>query len=194
MSKSKKIREILSAKELLRVASVHIRISKSIRFLFVIVISMVFLLAFIYVLMVFDREAPMPIRIYLLIGIAGLYGLSVAVLMRSTNRGNPLIITERGIVIIPAIVEVWEDLEKYGWETFTGTQRVSLTSKGEGTCLYIINKGNFQRNIESWTGHTSLSQYGIFFRPEQIIEAEKILRRFGLTEISSLKFNKDGRN
>jgi hypothetical protein len=88
----------------------------------------------------------------------------------------------------PWIAELWEDIEQYGWESFRGASRVALSKKGEGTCLYIRNKGLWQRNIESWFAHSALSQYGIFFNKEQVETAEAI---FKAQEISKIELNEE---
>ena len=116
--------------------------------------------------------------------ISMLFGLILAVIYRfSKGRGNPLIFTERGIVIDPLLVETWEDIETFRWEKFQGLTRISFSSKGEGMCLQIVNKGVIQRNIETWTGHTMMAQYGIFFTKEQMKETEIIFQKYGISRI-----------
>jgi hypothetical protein len=114
--------------------------------------------------------------------------LSTALLLAAFSaEGIPLIFTEKGIYLSPRVAELWEDIEEYGWETFRGMRRTSLSRQGEGTTLYIINKG-FQHNIEPYFNHSVLSQYGIFFTPEQIQEAEKIFSQYGIRRIKNMAY------
>ena len=95
--------------------------------------------------------------------------------------GNPLIITERGIVASPVVAELWEDIENYIWEEFKGLTKIpgpTVLSMCEGVCLRINNKGIFQRNFEH--GHTIFGTYLIFFSPEQVTAAENIFNQHGI--------------
>ncbi len=71
-------------------------------------------------------------------------------------------------------------MESYGWEEFKGLSKISFNPKEEGKSLYVINKGTFQRNLETWTGHTMLAQYGIYFNAEEIKKIEGIFNKHGL--------------
>ncbi len=175
-AKKKKIREVLSAKELLRVASVEKKLPESLKYIIFILITLVYL----YALNINQGEDTFMIWIVI---VSMLYLLMLVVIIRFTKgRGASLVITEKGVVINPMLAELWEDINKYGWETFKGTTKTSFFSKREGTSLLILNKGTFQRNTETWTGHTMLGQYGIIFTPEQIEKADRIFKEYGVNK------------
>lgn len=176
ISKTNKINNILSAKELLRVTSVEKKIPEFLKYIFIILITAVYL----YTLNINQGEDTFMIWIVI---VSMLYLLILVVVIRFTKgRGASLVITEKGVVINPMLAETWEDINRYGWETFKGTTKTSFFSKREGTSLLILNKGTFQRNIETWTGHTMLGQYGILFTLEQIEKADRIFKEYGINK------------
>lgn len=190
MLKRNKSKEILSAKELLRIDSINIRISKTTRGILILLASFIYLFLLIFGLLSVATGAPLIIKLSWVFLISLVFIIMLLIITKIIIRSSPLRMTERGIIIDPYLVELWEDIDSYGWETFKGLSKMSFSSKGEGTCLYILNKGTFQRNVETWTGHTMLAQYGIFFTPEQIQETEKIFQRFGIKKIAELDFKK----
>lgn len=178
--KQKKVRDILSAEELLRIEPLDVSLPKPLKFILIGLLS----LGYVYVL---SRNYD---DILLILGVSFAYVVILIAIVLLGKRSSPLIFTVRGIVKYPYLAEFWEDIDEYGWETFRGITKVPFSSQREGTCLYILNKGTFQRNVETWTGHTMLAQYGIFFTPEQIQETEKIFQRFDIKKIAELDFKK----
>ncbi|HDK81750.1 MAG TPA: hypothetical protein ENH31_04175 [Nitrospirae bacterium] len=109
----------------------------------------------------------------------------LCVKLLTTNKRQPLIFTDKGIAGALYIAEEWGDLESYGWEKFKGYKRIPLAPKENPICLYLINKGGDlrQRNIETWTGHTQLVNFGYFFNSKQIQSADEIFERFRINKI-----------
>ena len=175
MRKKQKIRGILIGNELLRIESIHRKVPKWIRYTALLIISIGYILALL--LRLNEEELWLWVS-----AISVLYVLILVVVVRMTNEKNPFIVTEKGIVVDPYLAEVWEDIEGYGWETFKGLNRISLSAK-ERTCLLIVNKGRFQRNLENISNHSMLAQYGIFFNSEQMAETEIIFSQFGIRKI-----------
>ena len=177
--------EILKAKELLRVDTVFQKMPNSRKKVAMFVISVIFVVSIIYFAWI-NKSSSMPkgfsIGIFLILAL--LYGLVLIVVsFLNKTRGNPLVFTTRGIVMYPLVSEYWEDIEDYQWEEFTGIKRLpgpTLFSTSTGTCLRLINKGFFQRNLENHTGHSIFATWGIFFSPDQIIIAEKIFQEHGI--------------
>jgi len=115
-----------------------------------------------------------------------------------TTRGNPLLITKRGIALAPSMAEFWEDIQEYGWQSFKGWNKIYFSRKyGEGVTLLIINKGLSQRNILPYPVHSALANWAVFFTPEQIQLVEHIFNQHGIKKnIDSLYVeatNKDGK-
>ena len=173
--KKQKIREILIGNELLRIESIHRKVPKWIRYTALLIISIGYILA----LLIRLNEEELWLWVS---AISVLYVLILLVIIRMTNEGNLFIVTEKGIVVDPYLAELWEDIEGYGWETFKGLNRISLSAK-ERTCLLVVNKGRFQRNHENISNHSMLAQHGIFFNSEQIAKAEVIFGQFGIRKI-----------
>lgn len=188
MFKRTKIKQISSAKELLRVDSINTKISKTARVLLVSLVSCIFLLLFTGGLFLVVKDAPLNIKMAWAFMILLIYIVTLLFVTRIITRSAPLIITERGFVIGSYSAEFWEDIEEYGWETFKGWGKISFSPHRAGICLYIKNKGYSQRNLENWTGHSMLAQYGIFFTPEQIAETDKIFQQHGIPRIKGMEY------
>lgn len=185
MLKRRKIDEIKSARELLRIDSRYGKVQNFKRNMLIGIIAIFLVLYTLAILFLMDKKIDDE-QIAFIFASLIIFILVVIVVRKSAQtRGSTFLITEKGILLGSDIVEYWADIYGYGWETLKGFTRLSTSSKGEGTCLIIFNKGLFQRNILRWTSHSVLAQYGIFFTPEQIQEAEMIFNQHGI------KKNKD---
>ncbi|MFA5313929.1 MAG: hypothetical protein WC375_11565 [Methanomassiliicoccales archaeon] len=188
--KSHKIDEIKSAKELLRIDSRYGQVLNCKRNLLIGIIAFFFVSYLLAIISLKDGKIDSELVGFVFVA-SVLFMTAVLVIRKSSQtRGSTFLITEKGILLEPDIVEYWVDIKEYGWEIFKGFTRLSTTNKGEGTCLIIINKGFFQRNILRWTGHSVLALYGIFFTPEQIQEIEKIFNQYDIKNNKNITYIK----
>lgn len=181
MTKRKKIQEIRSAPELLRVNSFYKQPTDLRRNILIAIIVILFVF-YLSIMMFVLNEKSVGERVAFIFATAMMLGIALFVFFTSyRRRDSSFVITEKGVFAEPGIAEFWEDIQEYGWEPFKSWNRVALSRKyGEGITLRIINKGLFQRNIERWIWHSVLTQYGIFFNPEQVQMTDKIFQKYGI--------------
>jgi hypothetical protein len=183
----RKIDEIKSAKELFKIDSNYRKVQSFKRNLLIGLIAIFFILYLSMILFFMNKEIKNE-QLAIVLSFLVIFILIVIVINKSAQRrGSAFLITEKGVLLEPDIAEYWTDIKGYGWETFKGFSRLSVSEKGEGTCLIIFNKGFFQRNILRWSWHSVLTQHGIFFLPEQIEETEKIFQKFGINRNSGIR-------
>ncbi len=183
----RKVREIKSALELLRIDSIYKKVQSFNRNLLIVIIALFFIMYILAILFFMNKKINNE-QLAIIFALSAIFILIVIIIKKSAQRrGSTFLITEKGILLEPDIAEYWADIKEYGWETFKGFSRLSVSDKGEGTCLIIFNNGFFQRNILRWSWHSVLTQHGIFFSPEQIEETEKIFQKFGINRIKDDK-------
>ncbi len=186
LSTRKRLKEIREARELLRIESRFKKAPDFVRnilFGAVIVIYSGFL--FFYLTSTVDNSAGERIAISFVV-LSCIMGVFFPINKILTTRGNPLLITERGIALAPSMAEFWEDIQEYGWQSFQGLNKIYCSRKyGEGVTLLIINKGLSQRNILPYPEHSALANWAVFFTPEQSRVVEHIFNQHGI------KKNKD---
>ncbi len=178
----KKFKEILDARVLLTVESLHKPISVRKRKVLVYLVTVIYILG-----LVLAGQTKSDIRgNFLVLGfiLTILYVLAlVLIFWFGQTMGKALIITERGLAFYPVAAEKWDDIESYSWQEFKGISRLpgpTVFSSREGVCLRIFNKGIFQRSLESRSGNSIFATYLIFFSPEKIALAEQIFHQHGL--------------
>lgn len=198
MTKRKKIKEIQEARELMRIESRFKKASAFIRNISIgSIIVFYFLSLYFYLMNTMDKSTEERIAMALT-AFSVIIMLIVVVNKILTTRGNPLIITKKGIAFDHDIAEFWDDIQEYGWESFKGWKKMYLSRKyGEGITLLIINKGLWQRNILPNPSHSLLANWAVFFTPEQIQEAENIFNKYGIKKNKEWTYveatNKDGK-
>jgi energy-coupling factor transporter transmembrane protein EcfT len=180
--KRKKIREVKSAKELLRIDSSYKKVQRSKRNLLIGIIAF-FIIIYLSIILFFINKEIKSEQLAIVISILFIFILIVFIINKSNQRrGSTFLITEKGILLEPDIAEYWMDIKGYEWETFKCFSKLTVSGKGKGMCLIILNKGFSQRNILRWSWHSLLTQHGIFFSPEQVKETEKIFSKFGINK------------
>lgn len=172
--KRKALQRVLAGNELLRVKSTY----KPIPVLFIRTLIVILTIAYIFPFFLFRDET---IWIVWIASSSLLYVLLLAVVFKISYRGAPLLITDYGVAVDPYLVETWEDIDSYGWEAFGKKEE----TRKQKVTLGILNKGLAQRNLENWTGHSMLAQYGIFFTSEQIKQAEDIFNKYGIPKVNN---------
>ena len=116
MLKKKKIQEIQSAPELLRINSRYKKMTDSSKKLFIALILVLFV-AYLSICMVFLKEKGGSEQIAFISLTAVLLAIALFVFYTTNRRkGSPFIITEKGLFAEPGIAEYWEDIESYAWE------------------------------------------------------------------------------
>jgi hypothetical protein len=171
-----KMREILSAPEILRIEPQDIKFSKKLQLIIILIISIGYAM-FIYKMI--ERS-----NLELLF-VTGLFAVIIVAILLLSRKTTPFVITNRGLLKYPYVAEFWEDIESYTWETFTGAKRLPLQPSHSVTTLYLVNKGGIlrQRNIENRTGHTVFGNCGIFFTHDQIEATDRIFQEHGIKKI-----------
>lgn len=183
MTNRMKIKEVLSGRELLRIESLHKQLPKAELRRKIASLSVVYVLGTGYCLWTFWGEF-IPLVCLILLA-STIYAVMVAVLIvHIGNRGNPLIFTDKGIVLPNIIANCWSEIESYEWEDFKGRNKVpgpSVFSFSEGTCLSINLRGAMSVLCSRWRdnkGGNVLATYLIFFSAEQVVKAEAIISEY----------------
>lgn len=188
MLKSKKIREIRSEPELLRINSRYKKMTDFSKKLFIAFILILFI-AYLSICMVFLKEKGGSEQIAFISLTAILLAIALFVFYTTNRRkGSPLIITEKGVFAEPGIAEFWEDIESYAWEEYMGAlNKTDFSANDYRISLLIYTKNFWNTNIEakaprtlSFRDHSMLSQYGVFFTPDEVEETNKIFQSFGI--------------
>jgi hypothetical protein len=183
MFRKEKCDQILQGRELLRINSLRKSIPAKKRNAAIAIITCLYIIGLIFGKFINPDRTDQMLVWSLILTI--LYGTSILYFLFGGPMGQPLIITEKGLSCFPAVVETWNDLESYSWETFSGLSKVpgpTLFSWTEGVCLRLINKGMIQRNLDVRSGHSILATYLIFFNPDEIATADVIFSQHGLVK------------
>lgn len=96
------------------------------------------------------------------------------------NSGKSLIVTEKGFFIEPVLAEFWKDIDEYKWNVPSNANKDTLTGQNEGTSLILFN------NKGAWPKAFDLTQYKIFFTPDQMQQTNNICNRLGINKTKSL--------
>lgn len=112
----------------------------------------------------------------------------------TSNKGNPLIFTEKGIVLPYITANYWNEIESYRWEDYTGWNKVPgprVFSTSGGITLHVNLRGTMEL-FSGWRAVRAgniLATYLIFFSPEQIEQVESVFLEFGvLTPNQTIQF------
>lgn len=96
------------------------------------------------------------------------------------NSGKSLIVTEKGFFIEPVLAEFWQDIDEYKWNVLSGANKDISTGQNEGTSLILFN------NKGAWPKAFDLTQYNIFFTPDQMQQMDTICNRLGIKKMGSI--------
>jgi len=138
----------------------------------------------------FHWELQSQLLFLLLMIFTLLYGCLVALLVFYVgNRGNPLVFTDKGVVLPFVAGSYWGEIESYSWEEYSGIRKVpgpTVLSFSEGTCLNIKPKGSilFSRWINGHGGSV-MAIYLIFFSKEQIAQTEAIFCEYAVQKCAN---------
>lgn len=183
---NRKIKDVLAGKELLRINSQHKQLPTQKKKWIFIVITIMYGLGMLYSLWFYWGQSPL---IFLLPAmITALYCICLILFLSFTsNKGNPLIFTEKGIVLPYITASNWNEIESYGWEDYTGWSKVpgpSVFSASGGITLHVNLRGTMEL-FSGWRavrGGNILATYLIFFSPEQITQVESVFSEFGVQQ------------
>jgi len=185
MTNQEKIEDVLAGKELLRVDSLHKQLPKKSKKIIFVVITSMYGLGMLYSLLLYWGQSPL---IYLIPAmITACYCISLILYVSFTsNKGNPLIFTQKGIVLPNITATYWNEIESYGWEDYTGWNKVPgprVLSTSGGITLHVNLREAMKELVSGWRavrGGNILATYLIFFSPEQIEQVEGIFSEFGI--------------
>lgn len=185
MTNQGKIKDVLAGKELLRINSQHKQLPNQKKKWRLVAISITYGLGMLFSLWFYWGESPL---IYLTPAIiTALYCFCLILFFSFTsNKGNPLIFTEKGIVLPNITANYWNEIESYGWEDYTGWNKVPgprVFSASGGITLHVNLSGTMAELFSGWRatrGGNILATYLIFFSPEQIAQAESVFSEFGV--------------
>jgi hypothetical protein len=189
-----KFTEILDARELLKVESLHKSLPARKRKILIYLASVIYILGLVYAIQInSDIQGGFLSSGFTL---TILYVIALLLIFWYAQTVGPLIITERGIAFYPIAAEKWDDIEGYKWEEFKGYSwrdvkgmsrlpgPLTVFSSHEGICLRIINKGIIQRSLDGRSGKSIFATYLTFFSPEQIALAQEIFSQHGLKRLN----------
>ncbi len=108
-----------------------------------------------------------------------LFAVKIYFVLLGKQQGNPLIITERGIIIWPLIAEYWKDIETYRWEE---VQRPGPNPQ-TGICLRLKARNNFPRNFV----YDSFRAYLTLFPSEHLSATNTIFQQHGIKKDNSTR-------
>jgi len=179
MTNRTKVKEVLSGNELLRVESLHKQLPKSELRRKIVSLTVVYVLGMAYSAWYFWGYF-VPLLFFFLFATM-IYGLVISVLVGYiANRGNPLIVTDKGISLPYTAASFWSEIDSYEWEEFKGINKLpgpTVFSASEGTCLRIHLKSMVSVMFSRWTnnkGGNIMAINLVFFSPEQMMKAESI--------------------
>lgn len=179
MRNQARIDEILTGVELLRVESLHRQIPSSDIKRKITSLTIIFILGSIFSIWKY-REDVVPLLFFLAFMLM-IYVLMVAFIFTYLqNKGNPLIITDKGIGLPNTIGNYWNEIESYSWIEFKGWMKVpgpTVFSASEGICLNLTLKNGVSIFLPRWRdgkGGNIFATALIFFSQEQIVRAEEI--------------------
>ncbi|MDU0460271.1 MAG: hypothetical protein RW306_16205 [Geobacteraceae bacterium] len=187
MRNQTRINEILTGAELLRIESLHRQIPSSDIKRKITSLTIIFILGSIFSIWKY-REDIIPLLFFLGF-VSMIYALMVAFIkIYLQNKGNPLIFTDKGIVLPNIAANFWNEIESYGWEEYKGWNKVpgpTVFSASEGSCLNLTLKGGLSIFLPRWCdskGGNIFATALIFFSKEQIAKAEEIFSNHSISK------------
>jgi len=178
-----RINEILTGVELLRIESLHRQIPSSDIKRKINSLTIIFILGSFFSIWKY-RDDIIPLLFFLGF-VSMIYALMVAFIkVYLQNKGNPLIFTDKGIVLPNIAANFWNEIESYGWEEFKGWNKVpgpTVFSASEGSCLNLTLNGGFSILLPRWRdskGGNIFATALIFFTQEQMAKAEEIFSNY----------------
>lgn len=182
MRNQTRISEILTGVELLRIESLHHQIPSSDIKRKITSLTIIFILGSIFSIWKY-REDIVPLLFFLAF-VSMIYALMIAFIkLYLQNKGNPLIFTDKGIVLPNIAANFWNEIESYGWEEFKGWKKVpgpTVFSASEGSCLSLNLKDCLSIFLSRWRdskGGNIFATALIFFTQAQIAKAEEIFSK-----------------
>lgn len=187
MRNQTRINEILTGVELLRIESLHRQIPSSDIKRKITSLTIIFILGSIFSIWKY-REDIIPLLFFLGF-VSMIYALMLAFIkVYLQNKGNPLIFTDKGIVLPNIAANFWNEIESYGWEEFKGWNKVpgpTVFSASEGSCLNLTLNGGLSIFLPRWRdskGGNIFATALIFFTQEQIAKAEEIFSNHSISK------------
>ena len=171
-----KIEEIRLSPELLRINSRYAGGGGLAKILLILIVALP-LLFYKDIINVIQKKSPDEQLVLVSMALIFLAAFFFTLYRMNRDSGKSLIMTEKGFFIEPGLAEFWKDIDEYRWNASAET---ALTSdQNEGTSLFLFNhKGVLPKNYD-------LVQYGIFFTPDQVQQADAICQRFGIKKLES---------